>query len=93
MIRGMEVIVTAADITEQFNALISGRRPPSAVEDWAAERMAAEDARKLVYEPGTDEGRLWDAITYLSGVGLLVAPGQYLHGVEDFEAYRREHGF
>ena len=84
--------VTAADISDQFELLISGRSSREAVEHWAGLRMRAEDEGRLQYEPASDEERLWDAIKYLLGVGLRVAPNTYLHSVEDFEEYRRTTG-
>ena len=82
--------VTAAELSEQFDALMSRRRPREEVEFWAAERMRANDERRLQFDPPEDEKRLWDAILYLLGVGLKVDEDRYLHGSEDFEAYRRD---
>lgn len=84
------MVVTAADISEQFDALLSGERTREEIEGWAEERMYAADAGALRYEPPAEEQRLWGAITYLLGVGLRVAPGAYLHSPEDFLAFRRE---
>jgi hypothetical protein len=81
--------VRAADISEQFDLLIAGRRSREEIEMWAVARMHAEDARTLEYEPPEDEMRLWDAIKYLGGVGLKVAPDEYLYCEEDFIKYRR----
>jgi len=82
--------VTVAEISEQFDALIAGRRSAEEIERWADERMRAHDARDLEFVPRADEGRLWRAITYLLGVGLKVSADQYLHSKEDFEAFRRQ---
>ena len=52
--------------------------------------MRANVERRLHFDPPEDEKRLWDAILYLLGVGLKVDEDRYLHGSEDFEAYRRD---
>ena len=85
--------VTPADITEQFDLLISGRRSREEIEAWAEERMGAEDLRLLEFEPRADQERLWGAIMYLLGVAMPSAPGEYLHTAADFEEYRRGAGF
>jgi hypothetical protein len=84
--------VSAADVSAQFDALISGRRSPEDVEQWATARMVAEDAGELAFEPPAEAERLWDAILYLLGVGLRVGPGEYLHSRADFEGYRQVAG-
>jgi hypothetical protein len=84
------VVVTAGDISEQFDALLSGERTREEVERWAEERMHAEDTGELRYEPPSEEDRLWRAIIFLLGVGLRTAPDAYLHSPEDFLAFRRE---
>jgi hypothetical protein len=86
------VVVRAADINEQFDALLSGERTREEVEAWAAERMRAEDEGRLTYAPPADEERLWEAITYLLGVGLRDAPDRYLLDPEDLLDFRRAHG-
>lgn len=86
------MVVRAAEITEQFDTLLSGRRSRGDVEAWAERRMRAEDEGRLEDEPRADEVRLWDAITYLSGVGLRDGPETYLHAPEDFVRFRRAAG-
>jgi hypothetical protein len=87
----MGIVVTAKEVSALFDALIRGTQAREALEEWARVRMAANDKSGLAFHPPNDEARLWRAITYLSGVGLRVAPGTYLHSNEDFEAFRREH--
>ena len=82
--------VSAKEVSEQFDALIAGRRSPEEIERWALARMRAHGVGDLVFEPRTDEGRLWRAIVYLLGVGLKVESGEYLHSKEDFEVFREE---
>ena len=84
--------VSASDITEQFDLLISGRRSREEIEAWAEARQRAADERRLEYDPRSDEARLWGAVTYLLGVALR-DPDEYLHVVADFEQYRRTAGF
>ena len=88
----MELVVTAKQISERFDALIQGVESRESIESWADARMHAEDARTLRYEPQSDEDRLWDAIGYLQGVGSKTEHG-YLFSRQDFETYRSEHGF
>jgi hypothetical protein len=87
----MGIVVTAKEVSAQFDALIRGAQTRETLEAWARVRMAANDHRDLSFDPPDDEARLWGAIAYLSGVGLRVAPGTYLHSNQDFEAFRRRH--
>jgi len=87
----MGIVVTAKEVSALFDALIRGTQARETLEEWARVRMAANDTRDLTFDPPNDEARLWVAIAYLSGVGLRVAPGTYLHSNEDFEAFRRKH--
>jgi hypothetical protein len=64
--------------------LIEGRRTPEDVADWGAAEMAA-----LEDMPVSDIAA-WDTLATLSGADLLTAPGQYLHGVEDYRAWLEE---
>jgi hypothetical protein len=87
----MELIVTAKDLSEIFDALIQGTQSRESIEDWARYRMAAADAGELQFKPPHDEPRLWDATKYLLGVGLRTGPSSYLHSLEDFEVFRLKH--
>jgi hypothetical protein len=84
------VKVTRSDIAKQFDALIGGTRSREDIETWAEARMHAQDLGELMYEPAAAEEQLWRAITFLLGVGLKTSSSDYLHSVEDFEAFRRE---
>ena len=83
------MVVRAVEVTEQFDGLLSGLRSREDVEAWAEARRRAEDKGRLEYEPRADQARLWDAITYLSGVELRAGPGAYLHAPEDLLQFRR----
>ena len=86
------MVVTSNDITERFDELIQGARSRESIEQWAIELMKAEDSRQLHYDPPADEKRIWQAVLYLTGVGLC--DGQsHLHSIENFEVYRRQNGF
>jgi hypothetical protein len=84
------VKVSRSDIANQFDALIDGSRSREDVEKWAEARMRAQDLGELVYQPAAEAAQLWRAIEYLLGVGLKTSSSDYLHSVEDFEAFRRE---
>ena len=85
--------MTPEEISQKFEALIAGAESRESIEDWARVRMEACDADEVSYEPRSDECRLWDAVTYLLGVGLCTESDTYLHSTADFQAYRQEHGF
>lgn len=63
--------------------LAEGAIPPGEVADWALRVM--EEKSDEAVEPA-----IWRALEELSGADLLVAPGKYLHGHEDFAAWRAE---
>ena len=52
--------------------------------------MRAQELGELVYEPAAAADKLWRAIKYLFGVGMKTSSSDYLHSVENFEAFRRE---
>jgi hypothetical protein len=84
------VKVTRIEISKQFDALIDGTSSREDTEKWAEVRMRAQDLGELKYEPAAAADQLWTAIKYLLGVGLKTSPSDYLHSVEDFQAFRRE---
>lgn len=53
------------------------------VADWAM-GLVESDAPEL------RDDRLWAALDRLSGADLRAAPGEYLHGPEDFESWLAE---
>lgn len=82
--------VTHEDVHAVFTALISGKIDRESADCWAHERMEAFDAEQLEFEPTEDEAQLWDAIMYLLGIDMQIAPGEYMHSIEDIrEQYEK----
>jgi len=47
--------------------------------------LADVDAGNLTYDPPADEGRIWEALTFLAGVDLIAnMSGSYLYGPPEF---------
>jgi hypothetical protein len=61
-------------------------------ERWAQERIEADDATTLDFEPASAEGQLRDALHFILGVGLRDSPSTYLHNDADIRAYRQHFG-
>ncbi len=81
-----------SDISQAFDDLISGSKSREAVAAWATSLREAEDARRIRYEPASEEKRIWNAILYLTGVDLKSSPTDYLHSKNDFLSYRQKAG-
>ena len=86
----MSTIVSAADITTRFDALIAGSTSRETIEEWAFSCMKAQDTGGLSFAPPCDESRLWHAITYFSGVALRSSSDEYLHSQKDFVTFRQQ---
>lgn len=84
--------VTLLDIQMAFAELESGSKSYEQIADFASAAMRADDEGLLRMEPATEAARIWQAITYLSGVDLKESPGHYLHCVEDFIEFRNNLG-
>jgi hypothetical protein len=80
--------VTSLDIQKKFDSLIMETDSRESIADFAKRAMEADDCGSLEIEPPLSSEVVWKAITYLSGVDLMVAPDQYLHSIEDFSEYR-----
>lgn len=50
----------------------------------------AEDDSDLIYDPSTEEKKIWNAIGYLTGVDLKNSPESYFHSIDDFIEFRKE---
>ncbi|MEU6549749.1 DNA-binding protein [Streptomyces sp. NPDC046915] len=73
----------AAEIGSRLRLLVVGAVSRGELSDWAMN----------VLESGAPELRddgIWTALDRLSGVDLMVAPGQYLHGRDDFDVWIAE---
>jgi hypothetical protein len=70
-------------VRQVFRDVLDGRMTRDAADRWAYGVMQLSEARSLTYSPPTAEDRIWDAVMYLYGIDLMVAPGEYLHNEED----------
>lgn len=80
--------VSLTEVRAMFDNLEVGlsREAASA---WAMERMQANDAVGLIYNPPTAEDSIWEALMFLAGVDLITdMAGSYLYSPQDFELYR-----
>ena len=85
--------VSMADVRQAFENLIQEKISREEIANWALERQFANDRDELVYEPMNEKRRIWDAISYLTGVDLLAdEKGNYLHCVDDFIDYKKQLG-
>jgi len=66
-----------------FKLMINGKISREKADEWASSMLREEEEGSLVYSPAEDEEKIWDGIMYLCGVDLQVAPGEYLHTLED----------
>lgn len=82
--------ITLDEITVALRALIAEEREREDVEDWALELMNQHEAGELTYSPASAEDLIWDAIDFMSQVGMEIEEGLYLFGPADFEEYWTE---
>ncbi|MEU5597307.1 DNA-binding protein [Streptomyces sp. NPDC020298] len=71
------------EIGLRLRRLVGGEVGRDEVADWAMTLMESD-------EPELNDGRIWTALDRLAGADLMVGPGQYLHGPEDFESWLAE---
>lgn len=74
----------AGEIGSRLRLLAVGAVSRGELADWAMSAMESG-------APELRDDRIWKALDRLSGVDLLVAPGQYLHGREDFGVWVAEY--
>ncbi|MGW7275474.1 DNA-binding protein [Streptomyces sp. NPDC054864] len=79
----MDIEDLQASTRSYLRSLAAGTSTPEEVSEWAL-RVMESDAPEL------REERIWTALDRLSGADLLVGPGEYLHGKEDFGAWAEE---
>ncbi|MFF9819667.1 DNA-binding protein [Streptomyces sp. NPDC014006] len=70
-------------IRERLRSLASGAVAPDESAEWALEIMESD-------APELRDARIWTALDRLSGADLMVGPGQYLHGADDYRAWLAE---
>jgi hypothetical protein len=85
--------ITAPEVSRIIQAVEAGELSRAEAENWAVARVEAFDRHELAFTPGTDEHRLWDALIFLAGIGLEVAPGNYLHSATDLALFKARTGF
>lgn len=83
-------ILSLADVSVAFDALISGTKSREEIAAWAANLVDANDEGNLIYDPISSRHITWRAVKYLSGVDLKDSPYTYLHTVEDFLVFRKK---
>lgn len=69
-------------VSEVYESVISGRHSLEDADLWATSILSAYDAGTLRFEPEKDETDLWKAAKFLFGIDMKVAPGEYLHSIE-----------
>jgi hypothetical protein len=83
--------ITLLDIQKVFTDVLNHRISREEAEEWAAIRMNALDNNELFFDPATKEDLLWEAVLYLSGIGLKIAPDKYMEdeiGIKEmFDTY------
>ncbi len=82
--------ITLQDIEKAFEEIIAEKRTRESVALWASDLIKDDDLNQLDYIPSEQEPKIWEALSYLSGVDLKISPTSYLHGIEDFEVYLNE---
>jgi hypothetical protein len=79
--------VSREEIAAVLDDLLSGRRSRESAERWAEDRMRADDASNLAFDPVSEEQQLRAGIHFLLGVGLRDSPTNYLHSDTDLREY------
>lgn len=72
---------SVADVCAQLDRLIRGETTREDVSAWALQWVDARD-------PGDIDAPVWIALQELAGADLREWEGDYVHGPEDFEAWR-----
>jgi hypothetical protein len=83
----MGIRISSQDVEKILESLIKNEITRDDAEQWAYERMLANDNKSLIYIDERDEKRIWDAVMYLLGAGLKNDPNTYFHPHEDFLIY------
>lgn len=77
--------LTLTEINEVFEKLIKADISREDADRWAYARMQAFDSNKLEFSPSSDENKLWSAVKYLYGIDTKVAPGEYMHSLDEIK--------
>ncbi len=68
------------EVARQLRAVLDGNQPREVAASWASQWL-------LLPDPPDMDPSIWDALDTLSGIDLLVKPGQYLHHVNELYAW------
>ncbi|RLZ10406.1 hypothetical protein EAH57_04755 [Acinetobacter sp. 2JN-4] len=83
--------ISILDVQKIFRDLLNHRISREDAEVWATARMNALDNNELFFDPATQEELLWNAVIYLSGIGLKIVPEEYMEdddGIKEmFDTY------
>ncbi len=82
--------ISLNEIKQAFDDLIKERISREEIASWALKLQFAEDDSNLIYDPPTEEKKIWSAIGYLAGVDLKDSPKSYLHSVDDFIEFKNK---
>jgi len=81
--------ISINEIQLAFDDLILDRKSREEIASWASKLLFAADDNDLIFEPPTEEKKIWNAIKYLIGVDLLDIDGSYLHSIENFIEFKK----
>ena len=76
-----------AVVVEWLKKLESGKATRAEVSEWASEYILFENEQ--IY-PEVSDPKVWQALQHLMGADLRDGPHSYLHGEDDFKAWRDE---
>ena len=79
------MILTLIEVNELFKKLIGADISREDADRWAYARMQAYDIGELEFSPSSDENKLWSAVQYLYGIDSKVAPGEYMHSLDEIK--------
>lgn len=82
--------ISLNELNQMFDDLVKEKKLRAEVSNWAIEKRQTEDNNDLIYEPASEEDRIWRGILYLTGVDLRNIDGGYLESLEDFAAYKEK---
>jgi hypothetical protein len=77
-------------VREVFCGVLEGSMTSEVADRWANSLIHARELGDLIFDPPCDKASIWAGLMYLSGVDLMVAPGQYLHSREDIQIAMNE---
>ena len=82
--------ISLNEIIHAFDDLIREKKSREEIASWALKLLLSNDESDLIYEPSSEEKKIWDAIKYLTGVDLKNSPKSYFHSIDDFIEFRKK---